>query len=128
MGTAVRGGAMACGEIASMHWAKLAESIARVLGTDNPAYQAARTAGPGRGRPPGWYKAPPYRSRAVIEPRAVLKDFGVEIGEDVEVRVWDSSAEVRYMVLPRRPKGTEGSSEAELAKLVSRDGMIGTAP
>jgi len=80
------------------------------------------------GLPPVWYKAAPYRSRAVIEPRAVLKDSGVEIGEDVEVRVWDSSAEVRYMVLPRRPKGTEGLSEAELAKLVSRDGMIGTAP
>src|SRR5574341_1084236 len=73
------------------------------------------------GLPPVWYKAAPYRSRAVIEPRAVLKDFGVELGEEVEVRVWDSSAEVRYMVLPRRPKGTEGLREADLAKRVSRD-------
>lgn len=79
------------------------------------------------GLPPVWYKAAPYRSRAVIEPREVLKGFGVELADEVEVRVWDSSAEVRYLVLPRRPKGTERLSEAELAKLVTRDGMIGTA-
>ena len=79
------------------------------------------------GLPPSWYKSPPYRSRAVIEPRAVLREFGLELGEDVEVRVWDSSAEVRYMVLPERPPGTEGMSEEELAGLVTRDTMIGVA-
>ena len=79
------------------------------------------------GLPPVWYKAAPYRARAVSEPRAVLAEFGVDIGEDVEVRVWDSTAEVRYMVLPERPAGTEGLGEAELAALVSRDAMIGTA-
>lgn len=79
------------------------------------------------GLPPVWYKAAPYRARAVSEPRAVLAEFGVDIGEDVEVRVWDSTAEVRYMVLPERPPGTEGLGEDELAALVSRDSMIGTA-
>src|ERR687888_2644986 len=77
------------------------------------------------GLPPTWYKSPPYRSRAVIEPRAVLREFGLELDDGVEVRVWDSSAEVRYMVLPERPSGTEQLSEAELAALVSRDAMIG---
>ena len=77
--------------------------------------------------PPVWYKAAPYRARAVSEPRAVLEEFGVDIGEDVEVRVWDSTAEVRYMVLPERPEGTENLSEEELAALVTRDSMIGTA-
>jgi nitrile hydratase len=79
------------------------------------------------GLPPVWYKAAPYRARAVSEPRAVLEEFGVDIGEDVEVRVWDSTAEVRYMVLPERPEGTENLSEEELAALVTRDSMIGTA-
>ena len=79
------------------------------------------------GLPPVWYKAAPYRSRAVIEPRAVLDEFGVKVGTDVEVRVWDSTAELRYMVLPERPAGTEGMSEDELADLVSRDAMIGVA-
>ncbi len=79
------------------------------------------------GLPPVWYKAAPYRARAVSEPRAVLAEFGVDIGEDVEVRVWDSTAEVRYMVLPERPAGTEALGEAELAALVTRDAMIGTA-
>jgi nitrile hydratase len=79
------------------------------------------------GLPPVWYKAAPFRARAVSEPRAVLAEFGVDIGEDVEVRVWDSTAEVRYMVLPERPAGTEGLSEEELAALVTRDAMIGTA-
>ncbi|MBM3484876.1 MAG: nitrile hydratase subunit alpha [Alphaproteobacteria bacterium] len=79
------------------------------------------------GLPPVWYKAAPYRSRAVIEPRAVLDEFGVKVGPDVEVRVWDSTAELRYMVLPERPKGTEGMSEGELADLVTRDAMIGVA-
>ncbi len=79
------------------------------------------------GLPPSWYKSPPYRARAVSEPRAVLGEFGVELGDDVEIRVWDSSAEVRYLVLPLRPSGTEGWSEAELAAIVSRDCMIGTA-
>jgi nitrile hydratase subunit alpha len=79
------------------------------------------------GLPPGWYKSPPYRSRMVKEPRTVLAEFGVKLDPTVEVRVWDSSAEIRYLVLPERPKGTEGLSEAELAKLVSRDSMIGVA-
>ena len=79
------------------------------------------------GLPPTWYKSAPYRARAVSEPRAVLREFGLELGEDVEIRVWDSSAEVRYLVLPMRPSGTEGLSETELAELVTRDCMIGTA-
>ena len=79
------------------------------------------------GLPPVWYKAAPYRSRAVIEPRAVLEEFGVKVGPEVEVRVWDSTAELRYMVLPERPAGTEGMSEDELADLVTRDAMIGVA-
>ena len=79
------------------------------------------------GLPPSWYKSAPYRSRAVIEPRAVLREFGLELDPSVEVRVWDSSAEVRYMVLPERPAGTEGLDEEQLAALVSRDAMIGVA-
>ena len=79
------------------------------------------------GLPPTWYKSFPYRSRAVIEPRAVLREFGLELDNEVEVRVWDSSSEVRYMVLPERPDGTEGMSEDELAQLVTRDSMIGVA-
>jgi nitrile hydratase subunit alpha len=79
------------------------------------------------GLPPSWYKSAPYRSRAVIEPRAVLREFGVELDPAVEVRVWDSSSETRYMVLPERPPGTEGLTEEELASLVSRDAMIGVA-
>jgi nitrile hydratase subunit alpha len=77
------------------------------------------------GLPPVWYKAAPYRSRAVIDPRGVLSEFGVEVADDVEVRVWDSTAEQRYLVLPERPAGTEGMSEEELATLVTRDSMIG---
>jgi nitrile hydratase len=79
------------------------------------------------GLPPTWYKQPAYRSRAVVEPRAVLREFGVEIAPEREVRVWDSSAELRYMVLPMRPAGTEALSEAELLPLVSRDALIGVA-
>jgi nitrile hydratase len=79
------------------------------------------------GLPPVWYKSAPYRSRAVIEPREVLREFGLEIDGDTEVRVWDSSAEMRYMVLPERPPGTDGWSEEQLASLVTRDCMIGTA-
>jgi nitrile hydratase len=79
------------------------------------------------GLPPGWYKAAPYRARAVREPRSVLKEFGVELPDDIEVRVWDSTAELRYLVLPERPAGTERMSETELAALVTRDSMIGTA-
>ena|ERR1044071_3843380 len=78
------------------------------------------------GLPPVWYKSAPYRARAVIDPRGVLRDFGVELPDDVEVRVWDSTAELRYLVLPRRPDGTEGMTEDELAALVTRDAMIGT--
>jgi nitrile hydratase len=78
------------------------------------------------GLPPVWYKSAPYRSRAVIDPRGVLRDFGVELPDDVEVRVWDSTAELRYLVLPRRPDGTERMTEDELASLVTRDAMIGT--
>ena len=79
------------------------------------------------GLPPVWYKAAPYRSRAVIDPRGVLREFGVHLAEDVEVRVWDSTAELRYLVLPERPPGTDGLSEDQLAALVTRDAMIGTA-
>ena len=78
------------------------------------------------GLPPVWYKSPPYRSRAVIDPRGVLAEFGTELPQDVEVRVWDSTAEIRYLVIPQRPTGTGGLSEDELAALVTRDGMIGT--
>jgi nitrile hydratase len=77
------------------------------------------------GLPPVWYKSAPYRSRAVMDPRGVLREFGTFIGEDVEVRVWDSTAELRYLVLPERPGGTEGFSEERLAELVTRDSMIG---
>ncbi|HEV8676991.1 MAG TPA: nitrile hydratase subunit alpha [Methylomirabilota bacterium] len=79
------------------------------------------------GLPPVWYKSSPYRARAVIDPRGVLREFGVELAEDVEVRIWDSTAELRYVVLPERPPGTEGLSEEKLAALVTRDAMIGTA-
>jgi nitrile hydratase len=79
------------------------------------------------GLPPVWYKAAPYRSRAVIDPRGVLREFGVNLAEDVEVRVWDSTAELRYLVLPMRPPGTESLTEEALAALVTRDAMIGTA-
>src|SRR5665213_77901 len=79
------------------------------------------------GLPPVWYKSSPYRSRAVIDPRGVLAEFGLALGEDVEIRVWDSTAEVRYLVLPERPAGTESLDEEALAALVSRDAMIGVA-
>jgi nitrile hydratase len=79
------------------------------------------------GLPPVWYKSAAYRSRAVIDPRGVLREFGLEIPEDVEVRVWDSTAELRYLVLPERPAGTEKMSADELANLVTRDSMVGTA-
>jgi len=78
------------------------------------------------GLPPVWYKSAPYRSRAVIDPRAVLGEFGVTLAHDVEVRVWDSTAEIRYMVLPQRPAVTQGWSQERLAELVTRDSMIGT--
>ena len=78
------------------------------------------------GLPPTWYKSAPYRARAVSDPRGVLAEFGVELGDDVEIRVWDSSAEIRYLVLPARPAGSDGASEEELAELVTRDSMIGT--
>jgi len=81
---------------------------------------------PTLGLPPAWYKAAPYRSRVVIDPRGVLREFGLEIPETTEVRVWDSTAELRYFVLPVRPAGSEGLSEEELAALVTRDSMIGT--
>jgi nitrile hydratase len=79
------------------------------------------------GLPPVWYKSAPYRARAVIDPRGVLKELGVDLPEDVEVRVWDSTAELRYLVLPERPAGTEGWSEERLAEIVTRDAMIGVA-
>jgi nitrile hydratase len=78
------------------------------------------------GLPPTWYKAAPYRARAVSQPRAVLKEFGVELSEDVEVRVWDSTAETRYLVLPIQPSDTNNWSEDRLAEIVTRDSMIGT--
>jgi nitrile hydratase len=79
------------------------------------------------GLPPVWYKSAPYRSRSVIDPRGVLREFGLELPDDVEVRVWDSTAELRYLVLPERPVGTEGLPETELAALVTRDSLIGVA-
>jgi nitrile hydratase subunit alpha len=79
------------------------------------------------GLPPAWYKSPPYRSRVVIDPRGVLADFGLLLSEKVEVRVWDSSAEIRYLVLPEPPAGVDGMDEAKLAALVTRDSMIGVA-
>ena len=79
------------------------------------------------GLPPVWYKSAPCRSRSVIDPRGVLKEFGAEIAEDVEVRVWDSTADLRYLVLPEQPAGTEKLTEEELAALVTRDSMIGVA-
>jgi nitrile hydratase len=79
------------------------------------------------GLPPTWYKASPYRSRAVIDPRGVLAEFGLSLDADVEIRVWDSTAEIRYLVIPQRPAGTEGWDEPALAALVSRDSMIGVA-
>lgn len=79
------------------------------------------------GLPPVWYKSAPYRSRIVIDPRGVLAEFGLHIPENKEIRVWDSSAELRYLVLPERPAGTEGWSEAQLSELITRDSMIGTS-
>ncbi len=79
------------------------------------------------GLPPVWYKSPPYRSRVVIDPRGVLREFGVELPDGVEVRVWDSTAEIRYLVLPQRPANTDALNEAELAQLVSRNAMVGVA-
>lgn len=79
------------------------------------------------GLPPTWYKSAPYRSRAVIDPRGVLREFGVTLPEEVEVRVWDSTAEIRYLVLPQRPRGTDGMTEEQLAALVTRDSMVGVA-
>jgi nitrile hydratase len=79
------------------------------------------------GLPPNWYKSAPYRSRSVIDPRGVLREFGLELSEDVEVRVWDSTAELRYLVVPERPAATEKLSEEQLAGLVTRDSMVGVA-
>jgi nitrile hydratase len=78
------------------------------------------------GLPPVWYKSPPYRSRAVIDPRGVLKEFGVELPAATQVKVWDSTAEIRYLVIPMQPAETKGWSEEKLAEIVSRDAMIGT--
>jgi nitrile hydratase len=80
---------------------------------------------PVMGLPPTWYKSPPYRSRVVIEPRAVLAEFGTVLPDDAEVRVWDSSSEMRFMVLPQRPSGSEGMSEEQLVPLITRDHLIG---
>ncbi len=79
------------------------------------------------GLPPAWYKSFPYRSRAVIDPRGVLKEFGVELGDDVDIRVWDSTSETRFIVLPMRPSGTEDMTEEELVEIVNRNSLIGTA-
>jgi nitrile hydratase len=79
------------------------------------------------GLPPVWYKSAAYRSRAVIDPRGVLREFGLELAEDVELRVWDSTAELRYLILPERPAGSEHLSEDELTALVTRDAMVGVA-
>jgi nitrile hydratase len=82
---------------------------------------------PTLGLPPTWYKSSAYRARAVIEPREVLREFGLDLSDDTEVRVWDSTAEIRYLVLPQRPAGTEDMTEDELAELVTRDSMVGVA-
>ena len=82
---------------------------------------------PTLGLPPAWYKSSGYRSRAVIDPRGVLREFGLELPDDVEIRVWDSTSEVRYLVLPERPTGTDSMTEEELAALVTRDSMVGVA-
>ena len=82
---------------------------------------------PTLGLPPTWYKSAPYRSRVVIDPRGVLREFGLELPEDTEIRVWDSTAELRYMVLPERPAGSENMTEEQLAALVTRDAMVGVA-
>ncbi len=79
------------------------------------------------GLPPVWYKSPAYRSRVVIDPRGILDEFGLHLDDDVEVRVWDSSAEIRYMVLPERPRGSENMSEEKLASLVTREALIGVS-
>jgi len=79
------------------------------------------------GLPPVWYKSAPYRSRAVIDPRGVLREFGLQLADEVEVRVWDSTAELRYLVLPERPAGTGNMTEDELAALITRDAMVGVA-
>src|ERR1700689_1182349 len=79
------------------------------------------------GLPPVWYKSAPYRSRAVIDPRGVLREFGLELADETEIRVWDSTAEIRYLVLPERPAGSERFNETELAELVTRDAMVGVA-
>jgi nitrile hydratase len=79
------------------------------------------------GLPPVWYKSAPYRSRAVIDPRGVLREFGLELADETEIRVWDSTAEIRYLVLPERPAGSERLNETELAELVTRDAMVGVA-
>ena len=79
------------------------------------------------GLPPVWYKSPAYRARAVSDPRGVLREFGLELDGKVEIRVWDSSAEIRYIVIPRRPAGTDRMSEAQLAELVTRDSMVGVS-
>ena len=79
------------------------------------------------GLPPSWYKDPAYRSRMVREPRAVLSEMGLDLADDVEIRVWDSSSEVRFVVLPQRPAGTESLSEEQLAELITRDAMVGVA-
>jgi nitrile hydratase len=78
------------------------------------------------GLPPTWYKSAPYRARAVRDPRGVLREFGMQLPESTRIRIWDSTAEVRYLVIPRRPEGTRHLSESELAALVTRDSMIGT--
>jgi nitrile hydratase subunit alpha len=78
------------------------------------------------GLPPVWYKSAPYRSRAVMDPRGVLKDFGVVLPADTKIRIWDSTAELRYLVIPQRPAGTDGMTDEQLAALVTRDSMIGT--
>jgi nitrile hydratase subunit alpha len=78
------------------------------------------------GLPPVWYKSAPYRSRAVIDPKGVLAEFGVALPPETEIRIWDSTAETRFLVLPMRPEGTEGWSEEQLARLVTRDSMVGT--
>ena len=119
----------------SVKWASLARKVLRLscwrIRLKPTTLSSARLCScypwPVLGLPPRWYKSDAYRARVVIEPRSVLKEFGLVLDESVEVRVWDSNSDIRYMVLPERPEGTEGMGEDELTSLVTRDSMVGVS-
>src|SRR2546426_55458 len=115
------------GDLPGPHGSPLTETQLRVKALESLLVDKGLVDPAVLGLPPVWYKSAPYRSRAVLDPRGVLREFGLELPEEVEVRVWDSTAELRYLVLPERPAGTEGMSEEGLAALVTRDAMIGVA-